>query len=183
MTTTGRYTLVALHPTRRILHFYATPEGIKHIYSNDETLYWRDSSIVWAGYTNPHTDTSDAVDNNPSAMYTANGRTFLCWTNGTNVYMKYSDDLGETWSEASVVLSGYEHAFFWMDGHLASPIINAVAVDSSGNVVYTYSADGGSTFSNVVTVTTGAESAQPSGFTTINGFMMGRDVFSDDVVL
>lgn len=184
----GRFTLVALHPTRRILHFYQTDSGIEHIYSNDEIQYWANSALVDAGYTNPHLDTDDASDANPSAMYTSTGRTILCWVRDGSAYMKYSDDTGETWSEADEVLPGYDYAFFWMDGNTASPIINCALIDSEGEVFYTYSVNGGTTFFPVVSVTTGADAGQPSGFTTINGrrcILYGKDdeealSYSDD---
>ena len=117
-----RFTLMALHPTRRILHFYTSDEGIQHIYSNDEIRYWVDSTLVQAGYDNPHIDTDNPKDSHPSAMYTANGRTLLGWVREGSVYLKYSDDTGENWSEANEVLSGYEYAFFWTA--ISSPIIN-----------------------------------------------------------
>jgi hypothetical protein len=67
------------------------------------------------------------------------------------------------------VLSGYEYAFFWMDGNIASPIINCALIDGEGKVYYTYSVDGGTVFFPVVTVATGADKGQPSGVTTLNG--------------
>jgi len=162
----GRFSMIPLLPTSRLLHFYATADGIYHIYSNPEIQYWVDSSEVQAGYTNPMQDTSDGVDDHPSAIYNGSGRLRMFWVRDGGVYTQYSDDMGGTWSGEIQVLAGYDRAFFWQDANIVSPIIHCAAIDSSGTLVYAYSTDGATTFSTPVSIDMGVTVKQPSGITT-----------------
>jgi len=66
------------------------------------------------------------------------------------------------------VLSGYDRGFVWKDNMDASPRLHFVGITSEGVVKYSYSYDGGTTWSTAVQIATGATVVQPTGITTHN---------------
>ena len=164
----GRFSLIACLPSNRLVHFYSHGEGIYHIYSSEPRQYWLDSSATQAGYTNPHQDTDNPVDDHPSAFYNAKGRLGLFFVREGSVYYQYSDNMGGTWSEEAAVLAGYDVGFVWRDPFDASPRLHFVGITSAGVVNYSSSFDEAATWETAVQITTGATVVQPSGFNNVN---------------
>jgi len=168
----GRFALICCPPSNRLVHFYTHGEGIYHIYSSAPKAYWVDPTSTQAGYTNPHQDTTNSVDDHPSAVYTQNGRLRLFWVRSGSIYSKYSDNMGEDYSEPVEVLSGYERAFLWSAQNIEMARINLVGIKSSGVCEYAWSGDGATTFSTPVVVSSDVDVIQPSGLTMPNGTLV-----------
>lgn len=98
----------------------------------------------------------------PSATFDQRGRLWLAWAYGGHVYVNYSDDLGQRYSTPvavnqipeTVSAQGENRPKIVIDGRGGAHVSWTVALPQkySGNIRYSYSAAGGSHFSEPLTV-------------------------------
>lgn len=149
---------------RVLLYFYTVGDEIWLIYSNHERQWWEDPDAGHYPYDVPHKVCAGTC---PSAYRDLrHGFIVLGYVLEAQAYVRTSEDMGETWSDAMAVDLGVEveRSMQWQDED--SQLAHIVAVTSVGELIHAKSSDNFVTLlDEYAVVTDGVPTRQPCGYT------------------